>query len=196
MKRLALCLAIILLPALARAEDLATIFTNVMNYTKSGNIPKALQELKWAQKELDKLNATKIQAFLPDSVAGFTGEKLAVSGALGINSIERNYAKGETKVKVSLTDMSSSGMGQGLAGFAQMAALMGAQQPGQDTFRIEGMTANLQEDTENKTAELTVTLTSGSMVKLEAQNGSGSDVRAMAEALKLSSLDNYMKGNG
>lgn len=178
----------------AFAEDIAQIFKKVNDYVATENYTKALDELSWARKEIEKLNATKITKLLPDQVNGFKGETPKVQTALGINNIERRYSNGSTTIEVSLTGGGDAlGGAGGLAGLARMGMMMGAQEPGSETFRIEGKTATLS--TSSGRPELTVILESGQILKVEGASGSdAAAVKSFAEGLKISALDTYLGG--
>lgn len=181
----------------ARAEDLTEIFKKVNEYVGAKNYAKALEELSWARKEIEKMNSGQIQSFFPDSLAGFTGGKIEANSALGFSNLEREYTKGELAVRVSLT-----GGGEGLAGgfgnlaaFGKMAAMAEGGGSGRDTLRIGGRTAVLNQDNEGNSADLTVFLDSGSILKFESSSGAkGDTLKSMAEAIKVADLDAYLKG--
>lgn len=188
----------LLVPMHAQAEDLNAIFKRVNDFIAAKNYAKALEELGWARKEVEKMNVTQIQTFFPDSLAGFTGAKFETNSALGLTNLEREYTKadGGARVKVTLSGGSGGGGDAGLGGlaaFGRMAAMMGASQ-GQDTFRISGRTATLQ-GAEEGSPQLTVFLDSGSVLNLEGSDGAtGDNLKSFAEALKLNDLDNYLRG--
>ena len=197
---LAAALSLCCLPAIGMAEDINDIFKRVNDLVASKNYTKALEELTWAQKEIEKLNLTQVQSFFPDTLAGFTGAKFEANSALGMTNLERQYSKAGSSetVKLSLSGSSSGGAAAGglggLAAFGRMAAMMGGGQ-GQDTFRISGRTATMQKEDGSDSAQLTVFLDSGSILSLELSNGSDASVlKTMAEALKLNDLDNYLRG--
>lgn len=181
----------------AAAEDINEIFKRVNQFVQAKNYSKALEELGWAKKEIEKLNSKQLESFFPESLNGFKGQQISSSNALGITNIERLYKKDEsTSFKVSLTGGGGpgglpGGMG-GLAAFGKMAAMMGNE--GTDTVRISGKTAQLEEHQDQKRADLTIFLDSGSILKLEGTNLDGGALRQLAEALKLGDLDTYLKG--
>lgn len=198
MKRifLATALALSFIPAVGSAEDLNAIFKKVNDLIAAKNYAKALEEMGWAQKEIEKMNVVQIQSYFPDSLTGYTGSKFESNSALGMTNLERHYTKGTETIKLSLSGSSAGASGAGglggLAAFGRMAAMMGG--PGQDTFRISGRTANLQKE-DGSAPQLTVYLDSGSVLTLEGQNGATADsLKAMAEALKINDLDNYLRG--
>lgn len=177
----------------AAAEDINAIFKKVNDLIASQNYSKALEELKWASKEIETLHSKKLEAFLPDQLAGYNGEKVSSGSAIGITNIERSYKGADGSVKVSLTNMGGAAAGLGgLAQLGQMAAIFGGSN-GMESFRVQGRTAQL--DTTGVNPSLTVYLESGSMLQF-AGNGKvkGELLKTMAEAMKLDDLDNYLKG--
>lgn len=178
-----------------RAEDLNQIFSKVNQYVQEKNYPKAMEELTWARKELEKLHQTRVAQILPADIAGFNGEEPTFASVMGLSTIERQYRAGEKKIKLSITGGSGGegGLG-GLAGLAKMGMMMGGAQPGVEQFRIDGRTATLSSESGNP--ELMIFLDSGSMMTISA--GEGVDAAALkkfGEALKLSDLDAYLKGS-
>lgn len=191
----------LLITTSAFAEDINDIFKRVNDLIAQQNYSKALNELNWASKEIEKMHNQKLQGFLPDTLSGLAGGKIESTSALGFTNLERTYTNAADKstVKVSLsggtTPGAQGGMG-GLAQLGQMAAMFGGNQPGQDTFRIGGRTATLEQNEQSKHAELTVFMDSGSILKLEMNgNAKGDTLKTMAEALKLDDLDKYLRGN-
>lgn len=182
------------------AEELDAIFKKVNEYVAAKNYTKAIEELSWAQKELEKLNSGRLGAFFPDKLGAFQAGKFEANNALGLMNAEREYkdASGSVALKVSLTGGASAGGQSGLGGLAalgRMAAMMGGNQPGQETVRIAGRTAMLEKPEGANRAELTVFLDSGAILKLEQQTSSDTDaLKKLAESLDLNSLDNYLKG--
>ncbi len=180
----------------AQAEEIEVIFGKVKEYAASENYTKAIEELNWAKKELEKAHFKKIESLLPSEVAGFKGGQANSQSAVGITNIEKTYKKDKEQVKLSLAGGSTGGGAMaGFAALGRMAGMMGTQ-PGVDTFRIEGRTANLQ--VRNGRAELTVFLESGSFLKLEQNRAKdGTTVKSIAEGMKadIVKLDNYLKGS-
>jgi hypothetical protein len=194
MKRFALSLfvGIIAVGQGAHAEDINQVFSKVNEYVQQKNYPKALEELSWAQKELEKMHQGRLAELLPADVAGFKGSEPELNSALGFSNVEREYTSGEKSIQLSLTGTGGTeGLG-GLAGLAKMGMMMGGVQAGKDQFRIDGRTASL--DTTG-TPELTVFLESGSLLQLRAAEGvDGPTLKKFAEGLKVADLDAYLKG--
>lgn len=176
-----------------QCEELKDLLARVQKFADEKNYPKAIDELNWVQKELQKRNGQELKRFFPDEVKGFKGDKLKVSTALGFSQVERVYAEGERTISLSLTGGSAAGGLGNLAQLGQFAALAGSQ-PGQETLRIQGRTAQLEGDEESQ-YNLSIFLESGSVLKLDASEGiSSSQLKEFAESLMLEQLDKYMKG--
>jgi hypothetical protein len=175
----------------AAAEDINEVFKKVNEYAAKKNYPKALEELQWAQKELEKLNQQRLAELLPKDVDGFVGEEPQVQSAMGFTTIERQYNKGEKGIQVSIAG--GGGAAGGLAGIAKMGMMMGGAQPGKDQFRIDGRTATL--DTAGS-PELTVLLESGSVLQIRSSDESvdGATLKKFAQGLKVADLDSYLGG--
>jgi len=177
----------------ALGEDINEVFKKVNDYVQQKNYPKAMEELTWAQKELEKLHQERLSQLLPAEVEGFKGGDTQVQQMMGFSNIERDYTNGEKNIRLAISGTSGTdGMG-GLAGIAKMGMMMGATQAGRDQFRINGRTASL--DTTNGSPELSVFLESGSVLQLTTSEGvDGPALKKFAEALKIADLDNYLKG--
>lgn len=179
------------------ADDINSIFERVNDFIAKQNYSKALEELSWARKEIEKMHLAKVQSFIPNTLAGFTGGKIESNSALGMSNIERTYTKGSQQIKLSLAGGSgaSSDAFGGIAALGRMAAMMQGSVPGQETFRILGRTANLQSFTDQNRADLTIFLNSGSTLRLELDGStSGQILRTAAEQLKINELDTYLSG--
>ncbi len=193
-----LVIATLLFSSVTLAEDINAIFSKVNELVKAQNYTKALEELGWAKKEIEKMNSQRLTSFFPDSLAGYTGGQTKNNSALGLTQLEKVYNKGETSVTLTLTGSTggagaNSGLG-GIAAFGQMAAMMNQGGEGQETFRLAGKTATLVQEPGSDQAELTVFL-DGAMLKLEMNGGAkAEDLKAMANGLKLEDLYTYLKG--
>lgn len=188
----AVLLAANVIPAVA--EELQALVAKVTSFAEQGNYPKALEELAWVEKELQKRHTDKLTSLLPASISGLEGQPVQAQSALGMSTLERAYGQGGQRIKLSLTGTGSSGAaaGGGLAALGRMGAMMG-QQPGTDTFRVDGRTATLR--TQGNRSELTLFMESGAILKLE-QSGSkdGSALKEAVESMQLDKLDAYLKG--
>ena len=187
---LAASLASLFLSQPALAEDINEVFKKVNEYVQQKNYPKAMEELGWAQRELEKMHQARLSELLPGEIDGFKGGDTQVQQVMGFSNIEREYSNGEKSVRVAISG--AEGMG-GLAGIAKTGMMMGGTQAGKDQFRIAGRTANL--DTTSGTPELTIFLESGSLLQLSTSEGvDGPALKKFAEGLKIADLDSYLKG--
>ena len=180
----------------ASAEDLNTILKRVDDFVQQKNYSKAMEELDWARKEVEKMHVKRVQEFLPDNLAGYTGQKFDANSALGFSNIERDYKQGKKDVKLSLTGGSGGGAAAlgGLAQLGRMAAMFGGNTPGNETIRIQGRTATLE--TGESSASMTVMLDSGSILRLDGSSGvSSEDLKSIVEGIKIEELDSYLKGS-
>jgi len=184
-------------PTISAAEDLKQIFDKVQQYYQDKNYSKALEELSWAQKEIEKANAQVTQSFFPNEVEGFKGGEIENTNVFGFMNVERSYEKGDSEsIKVSLIGSSKS-QGQnplgGLAAMGQMAAMMGGNQPGVESFRIDGRTAMLEK--EDSSASLTVFLDGGAMLKFEMNGSNNADaLKKFAGGFKIGDIEKHLKG--
>ena len=123
------------------------------------------------------------------------GEAFSSQNALGINSIEREYKGNGKSVSISLTGGAGSGDANPFGGFAalaKMGQMMGATQPGNENFRIDGKTANLVTNQGSDTKELSIFLDSGSMLVLKSTDAEL--LKNVAKEIKLSDIDKYLRG--
>lgn len=193
---IALLVILSILPSSLLAENIDAIFKKVESFVQQENYSKALSELEWAKKEIEKMHVRKLQAFFPEELSGFKGQKMEANSVLGFSNIERAYVQGAKKVSIALTGSSgdaAAGLG-GLAQFGRMAAMFGGSAPGTETVRIHGRTTMVEEG-EGRNASVTVMLDSNSILKLESSTGvKAQELKAMAEALKIEEMDAYLKG--
>ncbi len=177
---------------IAVAEDINEIFKKVNQFIEKENYSKAIEELAWANKELEKLHNKKLATLLPDEIEGYQGQKIEQQSAIGISSISRKYKKDGDQIELNIAGGGKGGM----AGIGKMAAMFGGNQPGVETFRLDGLTANL--NTSSRRPELTVFLESGSILSLKKRK-KGEDpeetLKSFAKALKIGELDKYLKGD-
>ena len=184
--------AALFFPCLVQAEELDQIFKRVNEFVAQKNFPKALEELQWAEKAIQKMNSGRVENFFPDSIAGFMGEKIQNSTALGFTNIEREYVKGGSRVKISLTGGGNQAGFGGLAALGKMAAMMGGT-TGQEAIRISGRTAMLNES--SGSPELSVYLDSGSILMISSvSKATSADLRSIADGINIEELDKYLRG--
>lgn len=114
------------------AQELEATLKKVVEHAQKEQFSKALQELSWAEKELQQAHSKKLQALFPEKLGSYTGQKFDGANALGMISLERRYADSEGK-EVTVTLLGGSGDAQnplaGVAALSQMAAMMGEWHP-------------------------------------------------------------------
>lgn len=181
-------------PQLAQAEDIDKVLEKVKSLVQTKNYPKAAEELGWAQKEIEKLHTSKIKEFLPGQLGGLQGGKFAIEGGFGLTSVQRAYQGEKAKVNVSLVGNDKGGAG-GLAQLGKMAALLGPQGGGEESIRINGFTARIENAGEGESPALSVFLESGGILKFESENeGALELLKKMAEETNIAALDSYLSG--
>ncbi len=186
--------SVLFFSAIVQAEDLNEIFKRVNDYIAQKNFSKAMTELDWAKKEIEKMHYARVEEFFPDELAGFKGAPAKKSAALGLSNYEREYTGAEGQIRLSLVG-GSGDANQGLGGLMQLGKMAAMYQaPGQESFRIAGKTAVL--DTNNDNPKVSVYLDSGAVLQLDAQDGVKSEtLKKFAEAIKVAELDLYLRGN-
>ncbi len=178
-------------------ENLEKLVNKMQEYVQAGNYPKALEELSWIRRDLDKLNFEATLKYFPDEFNGFKGDPATTQSALGMTTIERTYKKANQTIAVSLFGGSGSGAaGSAIGGLATLGRLAMMQQQGgqgQNMFRLDGRTAILNE--QSGRVDLTITLESGGMLKFEMKrNGTATTLREAAQAFPIAELDTYRRG--
>jgi hypothetical protein len=168
----------------AAAQDVGALLDGAKKYAAEKNFPKALEQLGLARVELEKLNSEGLGRFLPDELAGLTGEKAVSNAAAGITNISRSYGKDGQSLKVSLL------AGRELEKLSRMALVMGADPK---AFRIQGRTGHLDEKA--GATQLTVFMNSGAVLQLKSDKAEQADLLRKAVAgLDLDKIDQYLQG--
>lgn len=184
--------ALLLAHGIVTADDIDKIAAKVSEYIAAGNYPKALEEMAWYQKEIEKLHFARILEFFEEELEGFKRQQPETQSTAGFSTVEAMYSKGNDRIKVVLTGSSGGRAGAmgGLAAFGHLAAMQGVA-AGQDTFRLNGFTATLNH--RQRRPELSVFLDSGWMLKITAPDAA--TARGFANALPIVELNEYLKGN-
>ncbi|MCP4409817.1 MAG: hypothetical protein GY807_19145 [Gammaproteobacteria bacterium] len=187
-----LLLGLITVQAGIADEEIDKIAAKVSEYTAAGNYPKALEELAWYKKELEKRNFKKILEFFQEDLAGFKRQSPKTQSAVGIITIETSYKKNSEKIKATLTGSSGGTAGAmgGLAAFGHLAAMQSGAS-GHDSFRLNGFTATLNQ--QRRRPELSVILDNGWIIKFVAAEASAA--RSFANEFPIVELNDYLKGN-
>lgn len=192
-------LSIMLIGALpVAAEDLDSLLKNVKSYSEKESYTKALEELSWAQKEIQKMHMKKLETFFPDTLGEYSGQKFETKSAMGFTSLERVYVNGGNKIRLSMAGGSGGANNPmaALGGMGKMAAMFGGNQPGTDSFRINGRTAMLK--TNGSRPELTLFLDEGSIITMKVIGGKpeAESLKKLPEDINIDALDNYLGAKG
>jgi hypothetical protein len=190
-----------LLPALwplsaPHAEDIGEIFARVHAFMEQENYPKAIEELGWARREIEKLHVARLGEFFPDSHDGLDAGQMESQTMFGMSSVSRRYGGGDEVINVTLSSAGAGGSigAGGLAALAQMATTMGGQQ-GMDTYRIQERTANFIPAGDSGLASVSVTLESGALLYFELEAGAdGTRLKRFADSWPMVELDSYLSG--
>lgn len=189
---------LLLCPFLAKAEeDIAEMLKRVEEFKNAGKFAQALNELGWAEKELQRMHIEKLKAFFPATVPGLTAGEYKVTNAMGLMSIERGYRSaegGQYQATIAGSSASDGAAAQGmgaLAGLAQMASMMEA--GGQsESVRIKSSRATLANV--NGKLELNLPLSGGLFFKLEqsGKGGTKEQLLQIANALDPDAINLYI----
>ncbi|NOZ10492.1 MAG: hypothetical protein GXP09_05590 [Gammaproteobacteria bacterium] len=170
-------------------DDIKKAFDKAMEYVEKGNYVKASKEVEWAKKDIDKLHTQRLLTYLKDELAGFKGKPVKSTAVLGMVAVERDYKKGSTTVKVSITTA-----GAGLGAFSQMAAMAQRGNPNAESFRV-GDHTGIIEAQRGRTA-MTVFLEAGPFLKLEMRGASDKKIlHDMLGEMSIDKLNKYLKGD-
>ncbi len=163
--------------------------SQVIEYSKQENYTKAIEELSWLKKALQKLHLNKLESFFANDLNGYEGQQVANKTAFGFSTISRKYVGENNSVNVVLMRGESS---RGLAALREVATLFQGGKMVRDTFRIKGRAAVL-ESRENDMSSLTVSLKSGASLRFDISGDVDHDVlRTMGESFPIEQLDDYL----
>jgi hypothetical protein len=177
-------------PATAQ-ESLEEILERLDAFVQQGNYPRAMEELTWAQRALEKAHFDQVDALFPRQLQGLDARDSERHEVLGVRMLKRVYGavSGEHLV-ITLTD------GPGKAGFAaleQLSRLFGLH-VGAEPMRIQGRSAILLAPDEQGNTVLSVQLESGAGLRFEAPGEAREKVLEGARAFDIETLDQYLAG--
>jgi hypothetical protein len=195
MKKTVTLALLCLLPLRVQAEDINAVFKRVNDLLAQKSYAMALGELGLARQEIEKLHLQRIQAFLPQTVAGFTGGNIRTGGALGVMTVDREYTKGALTLQLGFRG-GNSGNGPGTFGnIAQLGRVVATtqKQPGVESVRIGAQTGIIKASGPKNT--LTLFLESGSVLMVAGPvSATNEELRTFAEALDVVNLEKYLSG--
>lgn len=177
-------------------DTMEKLVDNMRKYVQAGNYPKALEELGWIRRDLEKRDIEATLKFFPDAFNGFQGDRATTQSAMGMTTIERRYQNASQTITVSLLGGSGSAQ-DAIGGLAALGRLAMMQQqptgPGQNMFRVDGRTAILNEH--GNRAEVIINLQSGGVLKfVMKRDGDATILREAAQAFPIADLDTYRRG--
>lgn len=192
------CATLVATYGIASAEErFEDLLKRAQDYKEQGRYRKALDELGWAQKQLELLHGERLQSFFPAAVGDFQGGKFDNQSMIGLVSVSRDYVSPSAgKIKVALvgagagTGAAQQGLGA-LAGLAGAAAMFGNPQQ-VETMQIKGVRAML--DSKTGKPELTLPLSSGMIIQIRPQGGKATKEQlvSVAEAIDFKGLESYV----
>ncbi|MFM1848797.1 MAG: hypothetical protein RL417_2271 [Pseudomonadota bacterium] len=187
--------AIVLFPPVARGEDLNAVFKRVNDLMAQKSYARALEELGLARQEIERFHLEKVKTFFPATVAGYTGGESKTGGALGIATVDREYTKGTSTLRLGLRG-GNAGSGPGSFGsIAQLGRMVAGmqKQPGVESVRI-GLQPGIIKLAGAKNT-LTLFLESGAVLVVEGlTSASNEELKNFAGALDIISLEKYLSG--
>ena len=174
------------------ADEIDKIAAKVSEYINAGNYPKALEELAWYQKEVEKLHFARILDFFEEELAGYKRQQPKIQSTVRLSTVEAIYSNESEQIKAVLTGSSGGSVGTmgGLAALGHLAAMQGAA-AGQDPFRLNGFTATLNH--QRRRPELSIFLHSGWILKIVAPDAK--TARSFANVFPTVELNEYLKGD-
>ena len=185
----------------ASAQETFESFIEAAKKAKDeGRIIKAIDELSWAKKELDKLHSQKLTTFFPAEVGGLKGAEPKNENVLGLMTLTRNYSGADTDIELTLVgasgskDSASQGLGM-FAGLAQMGMAMEANQPGNETIRLKDKTAILKKNGDNY--EVSISLSNGNTITGKTTKNTAKTKDKLLEVmntLDVAGIEKYLGG--
>ncbi|GJL81887.1 MAG: hypothetical protein DHS20C01_15210 [marine bacterium B5-7] len=172
-------------------ESLEDIIERFNQYVAEGNYPKAIAELDWARRAIEKENNARIVTYFPEQLAGLVGDQVEHQQVLGINTHTRRYEGSEGSMEVTLTYGENNGAYSALN---QLAQMFGAE-INAEPIRIDGRTATLVKSTNDGEALLTVKLESGAALKMTDSSGNSERLLQAAREFGIKNLDDYLGGH-
>lgn len=171
-------------------DNVKKAFDKAMEYIEKGNYVKASKEVEWARKDIDKLHTQRLLTYLKDELAGLKGKPIKSTAILGMVSVERDYTKGSTNVKVAITTA-----GAGIGALSQIAAMAQRSNPNAENFRVGDHTGLIE--VQRGRTSMTVLLEAGPFLKLEMRGASDKKIlHDMLNEISIDELNKYLKGDG
>lgn len=197
MKFVSISLVLILLTGLvcvSFADNVTELITSTKTNYEKKKYYKALEDLRWAEKEISNLFIQSLKKYLPANVADYTNSDPTGGDMFSIQNIERNYShqKDSMKtVKISILSGSSatgtSGMGAFLGGLANLAAMSSG--GNSEMVVTQGQRGTLTFDPSAKNHKLVFSLDGKVSIIIETNNfDSGDEAKKFANMIDFDGL--------
>lgn len=184
--RVILALALLSLPAVARADDVKDAIAEALHAYEAGEYTTAAGQLDYAAQLVRQLKGGRLEAFLPQPVAGWTGAKTEMNATSmfgGGTSVERAYTKLDSRITVQI--IGDAPMLQGLMMmFGNPAMLQGNAK----LQTIKGQRAIVQMEPNGSDGELSMVVGQRFLVKITGNRVSRDDLIAFANAIDYEGL--------
>jgi hypothetical protein len=161
-------------------------------FVDEGNYPKALEELEWAKRALNKAHHARIDALFPERLGIREGQPMERSQMLGLDTHSRRYAGADDEIVVVLSEGASGNVG--FAAIEQLSRLFGVH-VNSEAVRIEGRGGTLVPADENAHAVLTLKLEAGATLQFRSPGGDTDALLEAARAFGVETLDEYLSGD-
>lgn len=177
---------------LGAQETLEEVLERFDSFVSEGNYVKALEELEWARRAIEKAHHARIESLFPSHMSGFVAQEMERQEFFGIQNYSRRYR--DASGREILVTLLGDGMGgAGFAALEQLARMLGAQLSA-EALRIDGLGATLVAPDEEGNVVLTVRLESGATLQMRMPDGDGDVVLGAAREFGIKRLDDYLAG--
>lgn len=184
--RIILAAALLWLPGAPRADDIKDAITEALRAYEAGEYTTAAGQLDYAAQLVRQLKGGRLEAFLPQPVAGWTGSKTEMNATSmfgGGTSVERAYTKLDSRITVQI--IGDAPMLQGLLMmFGNPAMLQGNAK----LQTIKGQRAIVQMEPNGTDGELSIVVGQRFLVKINGNRVSRDDLIAFAQTIDYEGL--------
>ena len=165
-------------------EDTIAACAEAARLLEENDIDGALDEAQWCREGIQQIKQSQTLAVFPDSVNGYEGGEITNSSVLGMVILGRDYKNDAREISIELT----TGEVPGLGSLGQLMNAFSAAGLGDvNKFRIQRRT--VIDSSTNQSANLSVQLKSGGIMKVESTSVSAEDVIEFLKAFPIADLD-------
>lgn len=184
--RVILALALLSFPGAARADDIKDAIAEALRAYDAGEYTTAAGQLDYAAQLVRQLKGGRLEAFLPQPLAGWAGAKTEMTATSmfgGGTSVERAYTKLDSRITVQI--IGDAPMLQGLLMmFGNPAMLQGNAK----LQTIKGQRAMVQMEPNGSDGELSMVVGQRFLVKISGNRVSREDLIAFAQSIDYEGL--------